>query len=195
MARSQIVGLKKPHDDGKIIAAQAGRDDHVAFQPHPHQHQERHDHQHRFLAPQRLDPEDLRRDRIAEEEGPGDAGVLAEAGQPEPIGVPFDVVAGVPRQRLLAQVAVGGQQAGGQHQLAHHVEMVDGDELLADGRSGGSARTAAGPWRSRRKWPRRRNRAERPSRATPARPRLAKSELTTEWTEITSGVASPPSSR
>ena len=103
-------------------------DDDEALEPHADVDDERDDEQQHHVGADPLDPEELRRQHVAEDQRPVERPV--RPGHAVPHHVRLVRVRAVPRHERFDHVAVGDDQPGDEQDLRHVVQMALGDEVL-----------------------------------------------------------------
>ncbi len=107
---------------------QAGDDDDESLQPHADVDNQRNREQQGDIGAHRLEPERLRRDDVAEDQQPVGPGIRPEGAVERHVAL--ELIAAVPTHECFDAVAVAHDQAGGEHDLGHVVQMLHGDEVL-----------------------------------------------------------------
>ena len=117
-----------PPRRGQEVAMQRRDDDHEALEPHADVDHHR-DHEEAQRARAHLaEPQPLRRDDVAEDQGPVDRRIGAV--HPVPDHEPFVLVGAVEAEEDFREVAVADDHPGHERHLAHVLEMPHGDEAF-----------------------------------------------------------------
>ena len=108
------------------IAMQTGDHDYKSLQPHADVHDDTHHPKHYQIGADLLEPKELRSDNVTENQSPVVGAVRPE--HPVIHHEPFVRIRTVMRVEDFHHVAVAHNQAGGQHDLGHIIDMPHGDQ-------------------------------------------------------------------